>query len=58
MLVFKIFAEVTDTQSKLRQEGFQARVRGPVPHHSQSKPRGQYPLTPLPCDLFLPEILD
>lgn len=56
--VFKIFAEVTDTQSKLKQEGFQARVRGPVPHRSQSKPRGQYPLPPLLCDLFLPQILD
>lgn len=33
MVVVKIFAEATDTQSKLRQEGFQARVRAPVPHH-------------------------
>lgn len=51
---FNIFAEATNAQRKPRQEEFQARVRGPVPHYLS----GQHPLTPLPCGLFLLKTLD
>lgn len=57
-MVPKVFAEAAGTQSKRRPEGFQARVRGPAPHHFFIKAQRSASSYIIARDLFLPEMLD